>query len=354
MTTRQQNWRRKTMWGAGFLLLMLAVSALLPLTGWLLVDEATAQSAAGDVNQRSEFWRAVRQGNSGYTAVTGQETSVLIQNGGENWRALRQGPVVFFGSAIIIAMLAAIGVFYLIRGTITLEGGRSGLTVERWPLFERVLHWYTAILFLILAVTGLSLLFGRELMIPILGKDAFAAYALAAKNVHNYLGPFFAVGLVVEIVLWMRHNIPSRHDLVWFAKGGGMVGHAHPPAGRMNGGEKVWFWLLVVFGLAMIITGFILNFPQYGQTRDVMQVSHLIHTASALVLIAVALGHIYIATLGTEGALEGMTSGRVDVAWAKQHHDLWLEELEAKGVKPTPVQPKEDVGGAPATPPRPA
>lgn len=318
--------RRRLVWS---LLALLAVALCLPLVGMAQVEEG--------VNQRAEFWRAVRGGTEGYTAVRGPETDVLIQNGGENWRALRNGPVKTYGALAIGAMVFAIIVFALRVGRVKLARGRSGMTVPRWSVFERTLHWYTATLFILLALTGLSLLYGRHVLIPLLGKDTFAAYAAFAKDAHNYLGLFFAVGLLLEIVKWMRHNIPKRHDLTWFMQGGGLIGKGHPSAGRMNAGEKGWFWLLAGAGTLLIISGVVLNFPNYGQTRDIMQIATLTHAAMSLILTAVAIGHIYIGTLGTEGSLDAMTTGRVDTEWAKQHHDLWYEELLAQGVELQPA-----------------
>ena len=333
------------------ILLILAVTIALPFTGALLEGQAWAQNAAetnAESNERSNFWRAVRQGVEGYTAVKGPEANVLIQNGGENWRYLRTGVVIEYGSYVILGMIGLIVVFFILFGRVKLAHGREGMTVERWSLFDRTLHWYTAILFIILTITGLSLLFGRELLIPYIGKDAFAAYAQIAKDVHNYLGPFFAVGLIIELLKWMRHNVPRWVDVVWFFKGGGLIGRAHPSAGRMNGGEKVWYWLLFIVGLALIGSGFVLDFPGYGQTRADMQLAQLIHVVGSVILISVALGHIYIGTLGTEGSLEGMVTGRVDTEWAKQHHDLWYDELLAKGVLPvkTPETPHDYAASA--------
>ena len=332
-TTRSRR-RRAAVW---ILLAMVLAVPLAPLSGLLLMGEpAQAQVDEGE-NQRANFWRAVRQGNAGYTAVQGQETNVLIQNGGENWRSLRNGPVKFYGSILLIVMLVTIFGYHAIKGGARIHGGRSGLTVERWSVFERTIHWYTASLFLIMMVTGLSLLFGRYALIPVIGKDAFSAYATFAKSLHNYLGPFFALGLTIEILMWIRFNFPKKEDFEWFAKGGGIVGNGHPHAGRMNGGEKLWFWILCSFGVAMVVAGFVLNFPNYGQTRETMQFAHLIHVAAGMVVTAVALGHIYIGTIGSEGSLEGMVTGRVDTNWAKQHHDLWYEELLEKGVTLEPA-----------------
>lgn len=331
---------RKRWLVASFLGMLLAV-VLAPLTGYLLVDNVQAQITSDGENQRSEFWRAVRRGTEGYSAVEGQETNVLIQNGGENWRALRNGPVKFYGSILLIVMLVTILGYHAIKGGARLPH-RSGLTVERWTVFERTIHWYTACLFLIMMITGLSLLFGRYALIPVIGKDAFAAYASVAKNLHNYLGPFFAAGLAIEIIMWIRHNIPNKVDLEWFKRGGGIVGSAHPHAGRMNGGEKLWFWILCTIGVAMIIAGFVLNFPNYGQTRGIMQLAHLIHVGTSIIVMAVALGHIYIGTLGSEGSLEGMVTGRVDTEWAKKHHDLWYEDLVEQGVKLETAKPADN------------
>jgi formate dehydrogenase subunit gamma len=303
-----------------------------------------------DENVRSNFWRAVREGDQGYSAVSGPGANVLIQNGGQNWRDIRNGPVKFFGTWLMAGTLLVVLVFFLIRGQVKLEKGRSGITVPRWNVFERVIHWCTAVLFLILLITGLSMFFGRELLIPIFGKDGFAAYAQLTKDIHNYAGPFFAVGIVIEILMWIWHNFPNRNDFAWFAQGGGMVGSAHPSSGRMNGGEKLWFWIIVVFGLGSIATGLILDFPNYGQTREQMQIAHIVHVSSAIVLTCFAFGHIYIGTLGSEGSLEAMATGRVDVEWAKQHHDLWYEDLIKSGVKPESAEdataPREEIRGA--------
>jgi formate dehydrogenase subunit gamma len=251
---------------------------------------------------------------------------------------MRNGPLATYGGWIFAGVVVLLVLAFILFGRTRLEHGRAGYTVDRWSMFDRTLHWFTAISFIVLAVTGLSLLYGRSMMIPVMGKDAFAAFAILAKELHNYLGPFFAVSLTLQLLKWLRHNLPTFTDIVWFFKGGGMIGSIHPHAGRMNGGEKVWFWILLLGGTVLVGSGFVLDFPGqipwYGHTRAEMQVAHLFHAGSAIILMAIALGHIYIGTIGTEGALEGMTTGRVDTAWAKQHHDLWYEQLMEDGVQP--------------------
>lgn len=328
-------------------MLAITVAAMgLPLLGYVYVgiQQASAQ-AVEDTNPRANYWRAVRDGNQGYTSVKGPEANVLIQNGGQNWRQYRNRVTAQYGGWALFVVIIAITAFFAIRGRIELEHGRSGKTIQRWTVFERTVHWFTAITFIVLAVTGLSMLFGRVLLIPLLGSQGFAAWASFSITAHNYLGPFFSLGVLLILIMWMRHNIPSKEDIAWFLKGGGIVGKEHPSAGMVNAGEKVWFWLICTVGVAVVITGFVLDFPNYGQTRETMQIANFLHGGLALIWIAVFVGHAYIATIGTEGALEGMTTGQVDVNWAKQHHDLWYEEVEKAGVEQADTS--VPLGGAP-------
>jgi formate dehydrogenase subunit gamma len=310
------------------------VAMALPLTGYVayelgLVKTAQAQEESDDeaVNPRAEYWRAVRGGVEGYSAVTGPEAGVLIQNGGQNWRAVRNGPVSFYGGSLIIAVLILLAAKHIVRGRDKLES-RTGRTITRWSTFERVMHWYVAISFIILAITGLSLIFGKALLIPLMGKEGFAAWAALAKPVHDYLALPFAAGLTLLMLMWIGHNIPKSYDFQWLKSLGGAIGDGHPPAGFFNAGEKVFYWLVFVGGVAMTLSGVYLLFPNLETVRESMQFWHIIHASSGLFLIAVALGHMYLGSIGTEGVLEGMVSGEVDEGFARQHHSLWYEEVK--------------------------
>ncbi|MCK8514802.1 formate dehydrogenase subunit gamma [Methylonatrum kenyense] len=336
-----RRWRAM-LWSL-FAIIILAMA--LPSIGYLVADAAQVYGPERDfseeraANPRSEMWRDARFGEGGFTTQTGPYvTNQMIANIGENWRQVRTGPMTTIGGWFLIAVLVLISLFFAVVGRSRIEGGRSGMTVVRWKGYERFLHWFTALSFIVLAITGLSLLFGRYVLIPIVGHSGFAGYAQAAMYVHNFLGPAFSVGVLFMIVLWAKHNIPNRTDVQWFKQGGGIIGNKHPSAGKMNGGEKVWFWLGVfTLGLIVIVSGFILDFPNWGfQTREIMAWSQGIHAVAAIIWIGFFFGHAYIGTLGTEGALEGMTRGRVDTNWAKQHHDLWYEDLIARGERPVP------------------
>ena len=322
-----------------FLLIFLFVT--LPMVGVVIAEE-DANKTTHQVNPISRVWKQVR-GVPGYSSVRGPETNVLIQGSGQIWRRLRNGPIATYAGWMLGGTALAIAVFFIFRGKVRLTKPRTGKKLKRWSVGERALHWYTALLFLVLTITGLSLLYGRAFLIPYIGKADFASYADIAKLLHNFLGPLFIVGLLLMIIVWFKDNLPSRIDLRWIIEFGGFIGNKHPSAGRMNAGEKLWYWLLASAGVAVCITGLILDFPNFGQDRLILQISHLIHLILAMVLIVGALGHIYVGTIGTEGAFEGMISGQVDESWAEQHHDVWCEEVRGRvgedGVESTNLSP---------------
>lgn len=346
---QRRRWR-SMLWSV---VVIVVLSMVLPSLGYVMAQSGgqgvQQQQRFGQdraTNPRSDMWRDAREGQQGFTTQTGPYvTNTLISNIGENWRQFRTGPLITYGGWFLIGAVVLIALFFMIVGSVKLEHGRSGKTIPRWRAHERFLHWFAAISFILLAISGLSLLFGRAVLIPLLGAEAFAAYAQVARTVHNYLGPAFSIALLLMIVLWIGHNIPNRVDVQWFKQGGGIIGKRHPSAGRFNGGEKVWFWLgIVVLGLTVSISGLVLDFPNYGQTRETMALAQGVHAITAILWIGFFFGHAYIGTLGTEGAFEGMARGRVDVNWAKQHHDLWYQEQLAKGVEPV-AEAKAQRGG---------
>ncbi len=339
--------RRAVLWSV---LIMLVGAFALPVAGSFVFTGAgtTAVQAAAkqETNPRANYWRAVREGDEGYTAASGAyTTNVLVQNGGENYRSIRNGPVASIAPWFLALIILAIGLYHFLRGPQKLEEPLSGRTMERWSLGERVMHWYVAILFIVLGITGLSVFFSRAVLVPVIGLHANAAYLGLAKDIHNYIGPFFMVGVIIEIVVWARYNIFTKDDIDWLKRIGGMFGGRHPHAARTNGGEKVWFWIIATVGLiGVCVTGIILDFPNFGQTRETMQLTQLLHGVFAMVWIGVALGHIYLAIWGTPGSLEGMTSGYVTEEWMKHHHDRWYEEMKSKGY----VGTERPAGEAPA------
>jgi formate dehydrogenase subunit gamma len=265
-----------------------------------------------------------------YASVQGRETNVLIQGAGHEWRKLRNGPVTFYGGIILLIPLAILVLFYLAKGPIKVHDPLTGRLIERFSSVERVAHWTMGLSFVVLGLTGIVILFGKHIILPIVGHAAFSSLTVLAKNLHNFVGPLFIFALVIFITLYAKENIPKAYDSAWLAKFGGMLSGEHVPSGKFNAGEKVLFWSLVVSLCSVIaVTGLILNFPNWNQGREAMQVANLIHSICAILAMAMACFHIYLGTVGMQGALDAMKTGYVDETWAKEHHQYWYDEVKA-------------------------
>jgi formate dehydrogenase subunit gamma len=284
----------------------------------------------------------LRSGGSidGRVTIPDRKSGTLIQPSGRDWRQFHEVTLRWIGAIALLGMLVLLVVFYLVRGQVKLESGYSGRRIVRFNAFERFVHWMTATCFIILAISGLNITFGKPLLMPLVGEPAFAAWSQWAKYAHNYLSFPFAIGVVLIFLIWIAGNIPNRVDVEWTKRGGGIVGHDHPPAYRFNAGQKMIYWIVVIGGTAVAITGYLLMFPFYATDVEGMQLAQTLHAIIALLFAAVMLAHIYIGTIGMEGAFEAMGEGTVDENWAKEHHRLWLEqEMARTGPNETQRQP---------------
>ncbi len=281
----------------------------------------------------------------GRVTIPDQRAANLIQPQGREWREFHNVTLAWVGGIAVLGMLALLVVFRLAKGRIPVEGGLSGRTIQRFNLFERANHWMVASCFIILALSGLNLTFGRHILLPVVGPEAFTAISQWGKYAHNFLAFPFTLGLVLMLLLWVKDNIPNGTDIRWLKAGGGVVGHGHPDAGRFNAGQKGIFWITVLGGAAVAVTGYVLVFPFFFTDIAGMQLSHIIHSILSVLLIAVMLAHIYIGTVGMEGASDAMTTGQVDLNWAKQHHNLWVAQAMAKGRGATPPADAKVAGG---------
>ncbi len=304
----------------------------------LVTLPAAAEQAVQAQQQRQQtqplnnapVWREVRSEQAGFTSLPAPEAGVLIQSEGMTWRAWRNGPVTLYGGLALLVVAAAIVLFYLRRGPQKLRGPPSGNKVARFTRFERIAHWGTAISFVVLALSGLAMLFGKHVLTPVLGHWLASLLIVLGKNLHNIVGPIFLAFLLVMIWHFARDNIWEACDALWIRKGGGIASGEHVPAGRFNFGEKAWFWIgVTLLGLIATASGLVLDFPNFGQTRALLQTVNLIHGIAALALTALSFTHIYMGTLGVEGALDSMRTGEVDDVWAKEHHELWYNQVKA-------------------------
>ena len=321
-------------------------------------DETNAQRFKSQPGNNAPFWRAVResghvQGSSSFPAA---ESGTLIQpfvqypgskltNAGEAWRQVRNQLIIPYGGALLLIVALAIAVFYWRKGALGGHVADTGRLIERFTYFERAAHWSNAIAFCVLAVSGLVMAFGKFFLLPVIGATLFGWLTYALKTAHNFAGPLFAVSLLVVLVTFVRDNIPQKADLAWLARGGGLFGAKEVPSHRFNAGEKLIFWGGVfVLGLVVVASGLVMDkvVPGMTYTRGNMQVAHMVHAVSTVLMMVMFMGHIYIGTLGMKGAYQGMKTGYVDEGWAREHHELWHDDIKAGRIssqRSTPADP---------------
>lgn len=308
-------------------------------------DETNAERAKSQPGNNAPFWRDVRESGTepGYVSLPGREMGVLIQpfvqypgskftSAGEAWRQVRNNWIIPYGGSLLAIVVLAIGIFYWRKGTMGGHVPDTGRMVERFTPFERAAHWANAIAFVALAISGIVMAFGKFFLLPIMGATLFGWFTYALKNLHNFMGPLFAVSLVVVLFTFIRDNLPRKEDWTWLRHAGGLLSDHEIPSHRFNAGEKILFWGGVfVLGFTVVASGLVLNMlvPGMAYTRGEMQIAHMIHAVASVLMMAMFLGHIYMGTIGMKGAYQAMRTGYVDEGWAKEHHELWADDIRA-------------------------
>lgn len=306
-------------------------------------SQTNAERKQVQPGNNAPMWRDVGNGVTGFTSLPYLEAGNMIQGfvqypgsgyttAGEAWRQVRNNWILPYGGSLLLIVLVAVALFYLRKGTIPLHGQETGRLIERFTYVERAAHWVNAIAFVVLAISGVVMAFGKFFLLPVIGPTLFGWLTYALKNAHNFAGPLFAVSLVVVILTFVRDNLPSKGDLTWLLKGGGLLSGHEVPSHRFNAGEKLLFWAGVfVFGLVVVASGLFLNHlvPVFEYTRGNMQIAHMVHAVASVLMMAMFIGHIYMGTVGMQGAYKAMKTGYVDETWAKEHHELWYDDIKA-------------------------
>src|SRR4051812_14337511 len=293
--------------------------------------------------QEDKLLNALKEGDkiTGRITIPDAMAASLIQPAGRDWRDFHRSKLPIIGGVAILGMVVLLAIFLMVRGRIRVEHGFSGRKMLRFASFERFTHWLTASCFIVLALSGLNISFGRILILPLFGPEAFATMSTYAKYAHDYLAFPFMLGLVIMFLIWVKDNIPGRLDVLWIKQGGGILANGrHPPAKRFNAGQKGIFWIVIIGGTLMSLSGWFLLFPYLPANVTTLQFWTVIHAVIAMLFIAAMLAHIYIGTIGMEGAFDAMRTGEVDRNFAKEHHALWLEEEQAKGRAPSASAPR--------------
>ncbi|SDZ82532.1 MULTISPECIES: formate dehydrogenase subunit gamma [Acidovorax] len=311
-------------------------------------DQTNGERAKVQPGNNAPMWRQVGQGVTGYSSLPrtqAPEAGNLIQpmvaypgarvtNAGEGWRQVRNQWIIPYGAALLGLVLLALAIFYFTKGPMGHEHPESDRRIERFTPFERAAHWANAGAFIALAISGIVMAFGKFFLLPVIGSTLFGWLAYALKNVHNFMGPLFAVSLLVIILTFVKDNIANRADFIWLSKGGGLLGGGdhQVPSHRFNAGEKGLFWWgITIPGIFVVATGLVLDklIPGFGDVRSDMQIAHMVHAVLAIWMMALICGHIYMGTVGMRGAYKAMKTGYVSEGWAREHHELWADDVRA-------------------------
>jgi formate dehydrogenase subunit gamma len=309
-------------------------------------DQNNGERGKVQPGNNAPMWRQVGAGVTGYSSLPASEAPEagnLIQpfvqypgakltTAGEAWRQVRNNWIIPYGGSLLLIAALAIALFYYSKGTMKLHGAETGRKIERFTPLERAAHWTNAIAFVALAVSGLVIAFGKYFLLPIMGSALFGWLTYALKNIHNFAGPLFAVSLIIVILTFIKDNLPSKEDITWLLKGGGLLSGQEVPSHRFNAGEKVLFWLGVLgLGAIVVASGLVLDklIPGLIYERGTMQIANMIHGIAAVLMMAMFMGHIYMGTIGMQGAYSAMREGYVDETWAKEHHELWYNDIKA-------------------------
>ncbi|WP_096698536.1 formate dehydrogenase subunit gamma [Polaromonas sp. AER18D-145] len=325
--------------------------------------QTNGERAKVQPGNNAPMWRQVGSGVTGYSSLPKSEApeagnliqpfvqypGSLLTNAGEAWRQVRNNWLIPYGGALLLIVVGAIALFYFGKGRINLHGAETGRKIERFTPFERSAHWANAIAFCILAISGIVMAFGKFFLLPVMGLTLFGWLTYLLKNMHNFAGPLFAVSLVIVFFTFVRDNMPSRGDIGWLLKGGGLLSGKEVPSHRFNAGEKLVFWGGVFFlGIIVVASGLVLDklIPGLIYVRDTMQVAHMVHAVATVLMMAMFIGHIYIGTIGMQGAYDGMKTGYVDETWAREHHEYWYDDVKAGKIpaqRSEPAPPSQTV-----------
>ncbi|MEO1292221.1 MAG: formate dehydrogenase subunit gamma [Pseudomonadota bacterium] len=330
-------------------------------------EGAAVPGNTSGIRSDADLWRFVRGQEvpnfDATVSIPNKQAAQLVQSGGEEWRLLRANEIPAYTGYAIGGMIALLVLFYVLRGRIRIDHGPAGTTIERFDALERFGHWLLAVSFIILALTGLNLLWGKDFLMPLIGKDAFATITQAGKWAHNNVAWAFMAALPLIFILWVGRNLPDRTDIAWIARGGGLfVKGVHPDSKKFNAGQKVIFWSVIILGVSVSLSGYALLFPfetaMMAKTFAIlnmvgfdlpttltplqeMQYQTIWHGIVAVAMMVIVVAHIYIGSLGMEGAFDAMGSGQVDLNWAKEHHNLWVAEVQEETRRSAATTPAE-------------
>jgi formate dehydrogenase subunit gamma len=200
----------------------------------------------------------------------------------------------------------------------------SGDYLVRHRLASRRVHWSVAFFFFAALFSGLPI------WTPVLGwLGGLFGGLQVCRWLHPWAGILFVVSSVFMFFLWLGDMRMDGRDWEWFGpRAFAYMRHEelHEDTGKYNGGQKLFFYAVALGALGLLLSGFVLWFPEnFG--RDVKLFSTLLHDATFILFAIAVVLHIYLGTAAIPGTFHSMTRGTVTRGWARYHHPRWYREV---------------------------
>ncbi len=237
--------------------------------------------------------------------------------------------VLFLG--ITIGVLVVFLLHYLIIGPKKFSHEGKGFYV--YSVFKRVIHWLAALAFVIIVPTGFIMIFGQYF-----GGGEFVRYA---RYMHSVGTVLFVIAGIPMFLMWFVPMLATFDDIKWFMILGGYLTKKKVvvPAGQFNAGQKMWFWVAMVGGFAMIITGAMMYFQDFDiemlkklnlDQIDLIRIAAIVHNFLGMAVTALFITHMYMSLFAIKGSLGSMIDGHKSEDEIKYMHSSFYKKLMKK------------------------
>jgi formate dehydrogenase subunit gamma len=238
---------------------------------------------------------------------------------------------IFLG--ILIGVPAVFLLHYLVIGPKVFPHG--GKKIKVFSMFNRTIHQMAALSFIVIVPTGFVMVFGS-----FFGGGAFVTLC---KDLHGFFTILFAIAVIPMFLMWVKDALFNFDDVKWMMIVGGYLSKEKKPipAGKFNAGQKMWFWIATLGGIAMIVTGammYLLDFDMSMLTSmtglsqiDLLRLAAILHNVVGFAVVALFITHVYMSLFAIKGAVHSIIDGHMEEEEVKILHSSYYKKLQKEG-----------------------
>jgi len=199
-------------------------------------------------------------------------------------------------------------------------------SIDRYTTSQRLNHWLTALLLILLALSGMSLFHPSLFFLT----ELFGG-GPATRAIHPWFGSVLLISFGALFIRFFHHNLWNADDTAWLLKIDKVMANKEdevPEVGRYNAGQKLVFWGMSLLILALFATGIVIWDQYFFAYTGIpaKRIAALVHSLCAVGIIGIFIAHVY-AGIWVRGTMRGMMGGSVSAGWAFRHHRKWLRAL---------------------------